>query len=668
MASDSSTSTTPLILTPESTGTSPEPISTDTAMKKSRRQTAIYPNMNPSNKPQKPFSRSAAKRQSVMALGSIEHLQYYFTKTGIAAKKNNLGKSVKGLVPALGGKAHIRNNSSLGSLPELRLPPTPVIPDSHGPAFPPFVKTYETDPESLLPGVVEDLSAVASAWRIDNPLNSELLGGESFDVLGVLKTTTAAIRAVRNYVVSLPDESAGTIRAQFRSKVLGPKAIRLPSQSQSGSPPDPLTLIRRSALEVLTVLRELEEKSRLPLSDEAYDAQSDGANSRKGGGPPSRVASPSMGSDKLPSEEDNLHVHEVDLDTAVSFTLMQVQGRYESVPVWEDEDEQSDSEEDDQRDRWDEKLVVGSGWLYRQDIKWGELEKERKTVGLYLDVVDEVLFEGKKDDTRGWERKARKAAVRGNKRRVSAGDAEGRGFGLYPISGGKRRVSTGILDVRITEEPEDVEDIAEEPEDSMDDDDLPEWAKRHAFEGDELDRVHALLAALLPPSLQEALAPSSPRSAFLDSLSSGQLLCSAYNVGVRKSKKPWGYVNKDGVHDILALERAEKESGDSETPKKGWTFRRTDNLRLWVGALKLRYMLPIVVPTQVLPPSHSGPGNSPLSSPQASQTRFPGGTSESPIMFDAKVVAGKSEGWEDMLEAVLMRWMQKVVDERRNEN
>ncbi|KAG7440104.1 uncharacterized protein BT62DRAFT_938301 [Guyanagaster necrorhizus] len=668
MTSDSSTSTTPSILTPESTGTSPEPpLSTTPAMKKSRRQTAFYPNMNPSNKTQNPFSRSAAKRQSVMALGSIEHLQYYFTKTGIAAKKNNLGKPVKGLVPALGGKSHIRNNSSLSSLPELRLPPTPVVPDPHGPAFLPFVKTYETDPESLLPGVVEDLTAVARAWRIDLPLNSEILGGESFDVLSLLKITTTAIRAVRNYVVSLPDESAGTIRAQFRSKVLGPRAIRSPTQSQSGSSPDPLTLIRRSALEVLTVLRVLEEKSRLPLSNEAYDAQSDGANSRNGDGP-SRIASPSIRSDKLPSEEDDLHVHEVDPDTAVSFTLMQVQGRYTSVPVWEDEDEQSDSGEDDQRDRWDEKLVVGSGWLYRQDVKWEELEKERKTIGSYLDVVDEVLFEGKKDGSRGWEREARKAAQRGNKRRVSAGDAEGKGFGLSPVSEGKRRVSTGILDFQITEEPEDVEDIAEEIEDSTDDEDLPEWAKRHTFEGDELGRAHALLAALLPPPLREALAPASPRSAFLDSLSSGQLLCSAYNIGVRKSKKPWGYVNKDGVHDILSLEKAEKESGNSETPKKGWTFRRTDNLRLWVGALKLRYMLPIVVPTQVLPPSHSGPGHSPSGSPQASQTRFPGGTSEPPIMFDAKVVAGKSEEWEDMLEAVLMRWMRKVVDERRNES
>ena len=60
---------------------------TQTSTKKARRQTAFYPNMNASNKPLKPFSRSAAKRESVMTLGSIEHLQHYFTKAGIAAKK-----------------------------------------------------------------------------------------------------------------------------------------------------------------------------------------------------------------------------------------------------------------------------------------------------------------------------------------------------------------------------------------------------------------------------------------------------------------------------------------------------------------------------------------------------------------------------------------------------
>jgi hypothetical protein len=56
---------------------------------------------------------------------------------------------------------------------------------------------------------------------------------------------------------------------------------------------------------------------------------------------------------------------------------------------------------------------------------------------------------------------------------------------------------------------------------------------------------------------------------------------------VRKSSKPWGYISKDAIHDILALEEAQAagkdEDKESEKAKKGWTFRRTDNLRLWAG-------------------------------------------------------------------------------------
>ena len=69
----------------ESLSPAPSPAGSP-APKKTRRGVAFYPNMNSSNKPQKPFSRSAAKRESVMALGSIEHLQHYFTKSGIAAE------------------------------------------------------------------------------------------------------------------------------------------------------------------------------------------------------------------------------------------------------------------------------------------------------------------------------------------------------------------------------------------------------------------------------------------------------------------------------------------------------------------------------------------------------------------------------------------------------
>ena len=92
MTSDSSRSTTPMVLTPDSTGGSPDSSGSSVAAKKARRQTAFYPNINSSNKPNKPFSRSASKRESVMTLGSIEHLQHYFTKTGIIKPK-------KGCVP-----------------------------------------------------------------------------------------------------------------------------------------------------------------------------------------------------------------------------------------------------------------------------------------------------------------------------------------------------------------------------------------------------------------------------------------------------------------------------------------------------------------------------------------------------------------------------------------
>ena len=41
---------------------------------------------------------------------------------------------------------------------------------------------------------------------------------DCIDVLGVLQTTTRTIRSVRNYVITLPDESTGTLRSQYRNK------------------------------------------------------------------------------------------------------------------------------------------------------------------------------------------------------------------------------------------------------------------------------------------------------------------------------------------------------------------------------------------------------------------------------------------------------------------
>lgn len=367
------------------------------------------------------------------------------------------------------------------------------------------MKTYETDPDSLLPGVVDDLATVAHVWRLDTDLDSanQIAGGlgaelkQPFDVLEVLKITTRAIRSIRNYLVSLPDESAGTIRAHFRPKLLGPgKPQPNTVPASSSARPDPLTLIRRSALEVLTVLRALEETCRLPLSDGAYDAHSDG-------GGHSRMASPSNRDEELPPDEDSveLEMPGLEADTSVTFSLVQVQGRYESVPVWEDEDDGSfvvglaEDEEKEKREHWDERLVLGSGWLYRQDVTLEELSKERKVVGAYLDVVDEVLFGWKKEEgkERGWERERRKAVEKGDRglsrtknRRVSAVDSSGtRGLDVF-LEESRRRVSTGMLDMSsMSEEPENMGGI-EEAEERVDDEELPPWAQRSSFVDDEI--------------------------------------------------------------------------------------------------------------------------------------------------------------------------------------
>lgn len=633
-------------------------------------------------------------------------------------------KNHQGLVPAIGGPTHVRTSPSISS--PFLLPPPPEVPTSAHPTFSPHIKNYDTDPESLLPGVVDDLAAVAKTWDLDSE-NSEK-GSEaladpaldrptgSLDILGVLKMTTRAIRSIRNYLLALPDESAGTIRANFRPHNLGPGKPQQNAVASSSTQPDPLTLIRRSAVEVLTVLREMEESCRLPLSDDAYDAQSDGGTSR-GGGPHSQVTSPDNKLAELPDDSlADFEGHGLDPDSSVTF--VQVQGRYGSVPVWEDEDEDSLSEEEEKekKEHWDERLVVGSGWLYRQDVTLSELPTQRKMVEAYLDLVDQVLFGGKKDDKtkeRGWERVRRRAVEKGDRgiarskaRRVSAGDASGKTLGVSTSrEEGKRRVSTGMLDMMggmsLTEEPEGMCDIKEdeEAEESVDDEELPDWAQRGTFVNDglgttcsfltlytllttrALGRVHAMISTFLPSRLLPALEPPSPRTAFLASLSSGQLLCTTYNSCVRKSRQPWGYVNKDGIHDIIALEKAEADSGDnkSEGGKKGWTFRRIDNLRLWVGlvrsslftaqeylcfilllnsALKLRYMLQIQVPNQ---PIASGAG---MSSPARATRRTL--SAEPSIVFDAKVVARKDDGWEDMLESVLLQWVWKVVDERRS--
>lgn len=100
-----------------------------------------------------------------------------------------------------------------------------------------------------------------------------------------------------------------------------------------------------------------------------------------------------------------------------------------------------------------------------------------------------------------------------------------------------------------------------------------------------LGRLYALLVSFLPDSLNQLLpSPVKDPVAFMDRLSDGQMLCIVFNSVLRRSRRPWGFIPPQDIHDITGLE---KEEGDETTKtsksKTSWTFRRTDNLRIWAA-------------------------------------------------------------------------------------
>jgi hypothetical protein len=380
---------------------------------------------------------------------------------------------------------------SIDEAPQFELPPSPAIPQPVQPAFPPYVKTFETDPRNLRPSLIDDLESVTNVWRLSDDsgvepssvqdrglmvtgTNGDTKPSDHFDVLKALKITTRAIRSVGNYVVSLPSESSvatGNQRQHYRPQNLTSLALQKRHHPNPSSASVALSRTRKAALSTLSVLRLLEESSRLPLSDDAYDAQSDHDSH-------GRVASPSNHSDG--GDDDRSLISD---ENQPAFSLIRVQGRDERVLVWEEpEDEFKPPQEEQKREGWEERLVLRSGWLYNQDIHLSSLTMEREEVKAYLDVVDEVLFGGPKDGQRGW-RRERDQSLKG--RRVSAGEADRRGAAFPDLRPFNRRVvSTGILDDSLVEMTEEMDAIEEEG--LVDDDDLPEWAKRGAFQDDPL--------------------------------------------------------------------------------------------------------------------------------------------------------------------------------------
>ena len=101
-------------------------------------------------------------------------------------------------------------------------------------------------------------------------------------------------------------------------------------------------------------------------------------------------------------------------------------------------------------------------------------------------------------------------------------------------------------------------------------------------------------------------------------------------------------------------------------------------LTAFYSALKLRYLLPVVMPNSDPNPErgralngvvgvHPGIGpntpshGTPVTSPMKQKME------ELPIFFDGPLIAKQGEGWDMMLETAVDRWVECVIAERRGD-
>ncbi|CAO3609325.1 unnamed protein product [Cunninghamella blakesleeana] len=98
---------------------------------------------------------------------------------------------------------------------------------------------------------------------------------------------------------------------------------------------------------------------------------------------------------------------------------------------------------------------------------------------------------------------------------------------------------------------------------------IPNWLERSSFNNDDIGRYHALLKDHItnPNDIPD---PRDDKKLFWEYLSDGRTLCNVYNSIVKRSRRPFGFINK--IHD--------------DTQR---TYRSIENLRFFAAACKFRF-------------------------------------------------------------------------------
>ncbi|KAF2876573.1 hypothetical protein BDV95DRAFT_536280 [Massariosphaeria phaeospora] len=228
------------------------------------------------------FSQSAKNRESVMNLGTIAHLQYYFARTGlldaatgrVAKSRKNGSRTASGSEPPLPGEEGDMSLLSLSSADEhepVMLPPT-VSTYKNTPVYvppPPDMRTLRRELRESLDEAMKHLVELEKGF--ENTADIGLAGNEWHEIQGInlLDVTTLAIRAAKNYYTAHEEpqrlysiKSERTIRKELYDclEVLKRLAIR---NFASGVQPYEVSSIKSWVLGIGSLLDTEDETERL---------------------------------------------------------------------------------------------------------------------------------------------------------------------------------------------------------------------------------------------------------------------------------------------------------------------------------------------------------------------------------------------------------------------
>ena len=381
----------------------------------------------------------------------------------------------------------------------------------------------QTDPELLRPSVERDLNLVKQLWDFDNTDHSNY----SVDVLQILKSTTSIIRSVQQYVMALPlDDVAASTSSSNQSHIghrrlptlrsisynisTASRQFRPPKprktraslgSTNEGELPDPLVLIRNSALEVLSALQDIEERCRLesgspssPINDNNINADNfffsindqsqletletaeyhSHSNSVV---PIPTIEEPTSEDSSLPSVNTNLTGNTIGTTSiATHYT-----GSGKPVAVWHDYElpdintltNAEEANERPARERWENRLLTSNGYLYKSDLSVKtDFEKERKVVSNYLSLVDKIL-QGPSNNQSSSKPRPRHSSPTHYSSTSSDTD---------------KHIDDSFSELCISETSGN---------DNVDDESsLPEWAQKHTFENDPISEFLVIIIKL----------------------------------------------------------------------------------------------------------------------------------------------------------------------------